>query len=267
MMQKLTYKKEGEEHLYEINSSKIFSPSIDFSIDEISQCFNFAFAMSFGKTGEHRDHRSGGDTKRKNGNIFIDTFQGKLAEIGACKELVKLGIPVLMPNFKVWPLGKWDDIDLEIGNLKATIKSTKSFGNLLFLEKKDWNKDGIYIPNLERGGSGAYEIFILVRLEPSGEKILKNTKMYYADKLDETKSTMLKNLITQKRWQCDLPGFASRDHVIFAINNGFILPKGSILNKHANNTGTTMDAENYYIQSGQLQDLNQIKKLLNPNNL
>ena len=36
--------------------------------------------MSYGGEGAHRDSRSGGSMHRKKGQVFINTFQGKMAE-------------------------------------------------------------------------------------------------------------------------------------------------------------------------------------------
>lgn len=102
--------------------------------------------MSFGNKGQHRDHRTGGNNKRKNGEIFINTFQGKLSEIAvsyfirklnktASKKLSKL-------DFETNSLGIWDDTDITVGNIKISVKFTSNKGNLLLLETKDWNENG-----------------------------------------------------------------------------------------------------------------------------
>ncbi len=65
---------------YNIGSSKPFQSGNTFRDETIDTVFNFAYAMTFGN-GEHRDHRSGGNTKRKKGQIFTNTFQGKLSEL------------------------------------------------------------------------------------------------------------------------------------------------------------------------------------------
>src|SRR5690606_39901889 len=65
---------------YNINASKIFE-DINFIKDaDILLAFDFAYIMSFGQ-GFHRNYRTGGQTVRKNGEKFCNTFHGKLAEI------------------------------------------------------------------------------------------------------------------------------------------------------------------------------------------
>ena len=62
-----------------IPRTKNFNP-IEIKRDYVNETLDFAYAMTFGKDGEHRRYRSGGTHTRKNGEIFCDTFQGKLAE-------------------------------------------------------------------------------------------------------------------------------------------------------------------------------------------
>lgn len=235
---------------YFITKKKEFAPLPPFSEQIIDAVFNFAYAMTFGKEGEHRDHRSGGQHKRRNGEIFINAFQGKLSEFGVYYYLRKNNIIDLgRPDLDKWELGKWDDADFVCNKKKISIKSTKYFGNLILLETKDWNNEGFYLPN-----NAQYDLTILVRVKPDGEKLLKSQKLLYAD---FCKKEQLKLLIKKEKWQCDIPGFITLDALKYIINNNFILPQNSYLN------GTTkMDAENYYIQAGDLININQIKNEL-----
>lgn len=69
---------------FSINNSKSFQNPVAFQAETIEKVFNFAYEMSFGD-GEHRDHRTGGSLNRKKGQIFINTFQGKLSELAVYK--------------------------------------------------------------------------------------------------------------------------------------------------------------------------------------
>ncbi|MBY7024809.1 hypothetical protein HYI08_06240 [Clostridium botulinum] len=55
---------------YVFTSTKNFNKIHDFKSESIKLAFDFAYNMSFSGKGEHRNHRSGGDHKRKNGEIF-----------------------------------------------------------------------------------------------------------------------------------------------------------------------------------------------------
>lgn len=114
--------------------------------ETVRRVFEFAYSMTFGAVGEHRDHRTGGSLQRKNGEIFANTFQGKLAECAACNLFYKLD-PSVMPDFTIAKLGVWDSVDVIVNHKKIAVKSTKSFGNLLLLEQHDWDENGDYIPN------------------------------------------------------------------------------------------------------------------------
>ena len=99
-----------------------------------------------------------------------------------------------------------------------------------------------------------YDITILIRIKPDGEKLLKSERLLYEDVCTREK---LKNLILSVKWQCDIPGFLTLNMLQDLIENGFILPQNSYLNKT-----TKMDAENYYIQAGDLMNIATIKEFL-----
>lgn len=66
--------------LYIVNSKREFVRNRILKQRDVSECLDFAYGMTFGGSGAHRDHRSGGQAHRHLGEIFINTFQGKLAE-------------------------------------------------------------------------------------------------------------------------------------------------------------------------------------------
>jgi hypothetical protein len=235
-----------------INQKKEFNPLGTFKEQTIRKTLDFAYEMSFGDGGEHRNHRSGGTHVRKNGEIFANTFQGKLSEFAVYNQLYK-DFVLEKPDLSTYGLGKWDDWDFVINGMKASIKSTKSFGNLLLLETKDWNDSAEYIPNLEKG-TASYDIFILVRIEPYCEDLLKKIRALYS----QTQSKRsLESLILSEKWKYDIPGFVTREEVKYAISNKHIIQQGQMLNGK-----TRMDADNYYIQSGDMLPIKDIKKVL-----
>ena len=154
-----------EGNSYFITEKVLFEPLGRFGAETIEAVFKFAYDMSFGKGGEHRDHRSGGQHHRKNGEIFANAFQGKLAEC-AVYLLLKDKFNISEPDFETYELGEWDNADFYLDNYKISVKSTKSFGNLLLLETKDWNANGVYLHSEE-----SYDFTFLVRMEPFCEDI------------------------------------------------------------------------------------------------
>lgn len=136
---------------YQINKKKPFKSGDNFSGtfkgETIHKVFNFAYQMTFGGDGEHRHYRSGGTHTRKNGEIFANTFQGKLAECAVYNYACRAKMQATSPDFSVYGLKSWDFEDINIDGKSCSIKSTKSFGNLLLLETKDYDSLGTYLPN------------------------------------------------------------------------------------------------------------------------
>lgn len=231
---------------YSINTKKFFSnETITIIPSGLKKIFNFAYDMTFGGKGEHRDHRSGGETKRRNGEIFINVFQGKLAECGVYKFFRQNNIKLPSPDFKLYDLGKWDSCDFNYKNMNISVKSTTYFGNLMLLETKDWDTNGCYIPN-----SLKYDYHILVRIKPDGKRLMKSKKLFFSDFCDKD---ALEKIIFNEKWEIEVTGYITNDDLKYLINNNYILPQGAILNE-----ATKMDAENYYVQAGNLREINNI---------
>ena len=229
-------------NIYTINNSVRFNPIGKFHLNTIQRVFNFAYDMSFGKNGEHRDHRSGGTHRRRNGEIFANTFQGKLAECAIYNYFYN-SCDITEPDFDTYGLGEWDNADFYINNYNVSIKSTKSFGNLLLLETKDWDENGVYLPNDE-----AYDFTFLVRLNPYCEDIMRSNRILYSDDISANE---LEKLIIDNSWVYDIPGYITLDDLKYIIQNDYVIPQGAMLNGR-----TRMDATNYYVQSGDMHLVN-----------
>ncbi len=74
--------------LWYLNNKRDFL-QIPIEQNIIIESFNFAYNMVFGE-GYHRKHRSGGQYSRKNGELFANTFQGKIAEFVVYNEFIKV---------------------------------------------------------------------------------------------------------------------------------------------------------------------------------
>ena len=241
-----------ENNSYFINRSKKFNGLEYLTSDCIQMCFDFSYDMTFGLEGKHRNHRSGGSHNRKNGEIFINTFQGKLAEFAFYNLLINNSINCQKPDTTTYDLGRWDSCDFVVRKKKINIKSTKYYGNLLLLEEKDWNTEGIYLPNYNTNNISVYDYFILLRIKPNGEELMKSSRALYSNSIQKNN---LQNIINSESWEFDIPGFCTLNDLKLVIKNSFILPKGGLLNGKIK-----MDADNYYIQSG---DLKSIEELIN----
>ena len=244
--------KQGENNSFFITKRKSFEALYDLS-GSAETVFEFAYGMTFGKKGGHRDYRTGGELKRKNGELFINTFQGKLAEFGIWKFFSEKNTALPEPDVNMWAKGKWDDTDLIVSGKKINVKSAAHFSNLLLLETKDWDADGHYIPNKEKG-TDAYDYFILSRLKPDGKALMKNAKLFSADEADKD---VLKKLILTQQWKFDIAGFISSEELKNLIAEKFVLPQHALLEGRIK-----MDAENYYCQSGGMHNINELLRQL-----
>ena len=231
-----------------IPNTKTFIPT-EIKRDYVNETLDFAYAMTFGRDGEHRKYRSGGSNIRKNGEVFCDTFQGKLAEYFVYQKLTSIGVDCPKPDTEKWGLGKWDDEDFSINNNLINVKSMAFFSNLLLLETKDWDETGKYIPN-----NKSYDYFFVVRIKPELKKEFKNQRMLYSDDISLVK---IKSMLEKQSFFADMPGYITNSFLKEKIQAKQILPKGSMLNGRIR-----MDAENFYVLSIDLEDFNNIKEYL-----
>ena len=112
------------------------------------------------------------------------------------------------------------------------------------METKDWNNEGEYIPNINTEYS-IYDYFVLVRIKDDVKSF------FYKQNLNE--NNIIKDIrqkIESSKFYYDIPGFFTTITLKYIIENGYVIPKNSLLNNK-----TKMDAENYYIQSGNLKKM------------
>lgn len=235
-----------KENNYHINRKVKFTENI-IDTDVINLSFDFAYQMAFGD-GHHRAHRSGGNELRSPLDIFKNTFQGKIAESVLYNYLLDNDIICESVDYSVYGKGSWDDADLVYKNIKISVKSAAHFSNLLLLETKDWDSEGRYIPNINNPDvADIYDYFVLVRIKP-------NTNSLFNGPTDEKS---LKKEIVSNKWYYDIAGCCSLKTLKFIIRNNYVLPQQSLLNGKIE-----MDAENYYIQSGDLKGIDELLNIL-----
>ncbi len=209
----------------EITKRKFFSPDVEISKDGINKARDFANKMTSKQQGEHRANRTGGSHYRSSKEIFINAFQGKLAEVAFFEYFKDKDLQINEPDFETYPKGQWDSFDFLINNKKINVKSTKHFGNLMLLEQGDWNNNAEYIPNINTNNH-IYDLFVLLRI---------NTRTN----------------------QYDIPGFVNRSDLLQIIEKQHIIKKGQLLNGKI-----PMDANNYYVQSGDMRNINTFRSCL-----
>lgn len=243
---------EDETNSYFIQYKRRFLMYASMLEDDLNECFDFAYNMSYGGLGHHRNHRTGGTEQRTKGQIFINTFQGKMGEFALYRFLQNKNIDVDRPDVDTYDEGIWDTFDLDCQEKHISVKSTKSYGNLLLLETGDWNDNGEYIPNLRNEGTTTYQYTVLVRFEPDGEKIMATNHLLLQN--DNSIPNNIREILIEKvrnnDWKYDFPGFIYYSELVKMIRERKIIPRGVQLNG-----STEMDAENYYFQAGNMHSM------------
>ena len=236
-----------EDGNYRVNKRAKFSKIGILKTETVSSVIDFAFAMTFESKGEHRHSRSGGTISRGNLEIFLNTFQGKLSEFAVANVLYKHK-DFIEPDLSTHGLGVWEDADFQLGENAIAVKSTKFYGNLILLESKDWDLKGRYLASVSE--PKAYSHIILVRIKPDVEEIVRKHRMNM--RIDVVHSDLRSSLMDCE-WEYDIPGYITNEDLKKIIENSLLIPKGALLNN-----AVRMDAENYYIQAGDLRPLSEL---------
>lgn len=244
------------EMVYCVNNGIIFESLDVLEKDIVEKAFHFAFGMSFCHEGVHRNRRNGGIIRRRRGEIFADAFQGKIAEFALWKLLNNSGIDVEEPDTEMYNEGVWDSYDFIYEDIKIAVKSTKSFGQLMLLERDDWNGEGLYRPNVNTENE-RYDYFVLIRLEPHTSSVLKKGSLLYSNDCNRAK---LEQLIVRQKFSYDILGYMTKNGLIRLIRDNYFIPQGAYLNRISKNN--RMEASNYYIQTGNLDPIADLTEIL-----
>ena len=247
MLKKLQLKTDNDGNkIYKFTNPSRFNDNNNGEIqyEYTKASFEFAHAMSFTGEGHHRSTRSGGSTIRNKVNVFCDTLLGKLGEFAVYQYFRQHDLDIDYPDLNIMGEGLWDSYDFVYKGRKIGVKTTKSFGNLLLLETKDWNQDAQYIPNINSGDAD-YDDMLFVRVT--------------SDIIEKLKQRMLSgeigiNILQEEFRDCNYKFdifHVPISLVRLAIENQLIINKGDLLQT----VYTKMDAPNYYIQSGDMRNI------------
>ena len=216
---------------------KNFDSNVKITRGGIEKCFDFAKEMTEGE-GEHNENSFGSsDFPRDKQTIFRDALQGKIAEIGFYNYFYnKLNIKET-PNFEAWGRGEWEDCDFELEDgRKISVKSTKSYGNLLMLEKDRYDEKGYYLETADGSEPIKYDYFFLIRV--------KNVESYKKIKKKYINGDEYTNL---KKVKCEITGYITYEDFLKIIKNDHLLSAGTKLGS------TTLKVDNYYVCADHLR--------------
>lgn len=212
--------------------------------------------MTFAGHGHHRATRGGGNHERKNAEIFLNTFNGKLGEFAVYEYFTQQGLNISKVDLTPAGVGVWDNGDLECAGLNISVKTIKSYSNLLLLETSDWDENGQYIPGFSKiNRTKNVNVHILVRLRGNKdlERILKAKRKFYS----ELTYNEVNELIDNFNVDIDIVGIATPKLIAKAVNNNQIIYQNEILGEN-----TPMQADNYYLQTGELIEIERLIQYL-----
>lgn len=232
-----------------ISQRRQFNSDFYISKYNYERCYNFALEMA--TNNWHRPERPDGIITRTPNQIFADTFTGKLGECAVDQFLHFSNINREELDFETYERGRWDTFDLVAktksdSRVTLNIKTTKSKGNLLLLETKDWDSKGFYKPNKI---NGVYNFIVFARVDFDLSMLMKEKKILLNESISSDK--ILRELIQKsgEKILYDIVGFITHSDLIQIIADEYIMPQGSFLGYN----GTLMDAENFYVQSGDMR--------------
>ena len=228
----------------------------------LEQVLEFSWNMTFGQKGQHRAHRTGGSEIRSDLMVFRDVYRGKLGEVAFyyyCQQ--RHGVQQLSEiDFSCSATGIWDCADFIVNDKHhISIKTTKDFGNLMYLEAKDWDIDShqqkaVYKPNQHdpNKNHGIYDYFFLCRVKSNIDAIIHQISQQPTPTALEDLKLKLFRILKQQKPQLDIAGYISNRDLLQVMQQArFLLPAGTFVGKSAK----PQDAENYYIQSGCMRPL------------
>ena len=232
--------------------------------EKVVKAIDFAFQMATEKF--HREYRTGGEHNRSPMEVFLHTASGKLGEYAFANFMINRcdGWSVSDPDVGVYERGKWDSGDVvivdEISGLKikTSIKTIKHFSNLLLLEFGDYgvSDDGsfFYSPGWRKAVENGRrtvdpyfpDLVALVKLNKSPYTILEKGGL----SKKKTPSDEDCDLLKKYKYEYGVVGGATQADLLYMEANGFFVKKHSVL---SGKTDTDFDADNFYIQDGNLR--------------
>ena len=251
---KFYYLKKVSDHKYGFVCSRKFKADGIIDVQLVNRCVAFAHEMAFG-SGEHRKNRSGGTKKRTPEEIYINTLQGKLAESALYDYLLNHKLKPSAIDFSASGKGIWDTFDLACSGHVMNVKSTKYYGQLLLLEKVDWDDNGNYIPNQEKGYD-KYDEIVLIRINPDVEDVIKRTNLFWTwgEKDQE-------EFWKEQKCLYEFSGYITHEDLKYIIRHNYVIRKGDYIGKACKDyKGTCMDADNYYVQLSSMRKKEEFMK-------
>ncbi len=236
----------------------------------------YLFSVSYDSTLEEgwhlRGRIDGNHGDRFLGEIFADKLLGCMGEIALYKYIKdKIDDEVNEPNLT--DRGGYenpDRRDLYWHNKNFSIKTTRSTHNLLLLQKEHYRDDSGYKPNIRRGREPVYfDYHVLCRVKAVNEDLedVLSSVRFEKDTITEEERQFLENAVINTKWFVDIPGFISNEQFIEDVirQNRLVLASNNnqkyCFGSKDFNEVNKVDVDNYYVQAGDLNPINEIKEI------
>lgn len=177
--------------------------------------------------------------------IIMNSILGKMGEFGLYKYFISLGHELNRPELKIRKSGQWDTYDLILQGKKIQIKSSSPKGNILLLNKEDWDSEGNYKYPVKGENNDPYSYFVFCRIKPGFKDIIPDDQIYTEEKIMERLSNV--------NFRMDIAGFVNMDDFKKAIKENKYLKANCRINDAFN-----ISSASYYFDAGDLREIGDI---------
>lgn len=240
----------------------------------LERLFDYAIGASFKAKQEKNggwtqpQRNQGNHTSRNSGQIFRDVYMGKIAEIALYKYLSQFQ-ELDEPNLTE-PGGykNSDAFDMVWNNKYISIKCTEHYGDLLLLQKTQYDEKGQYLPNLNsEKGPRFFDYHVLCKVG-----VINNVKWKQSigfamkNQISEKELDELKEIMMNLKFSVKIAGYLSEDDFINkVIGENMVVYADNPSEKTYRMFGrgeyskwSSVDVDNYYVQSGGLTPISQL---------
>lgn len=221
-----------------VKSRKHFKPFIDVN-EYAENSARWAFSQ--------KHFKNKGDI-RSNKEIMCDAIQGKLGEFAVYKFLKGLGYDIQEPDYtSIRDYGEADNGDLFLGDLAIQVKTHTDQNNLFRLKKEEFDENGVY----HNWGKTPihYTYFFMCRINPG----VRSAFQSIGDASFDLNSVL--DFLPHINFRIEITGFININDFKKIISEKQYIPANTKINN-----SYSFKEDYYYCQSGDLREIDEIKK-------
>ena len=211
------------------------------------KAFDYAYRLVFSSNWNGNPLSDPDESPKSKAEEFCNVFLGKLGHC-AVDQLLQSRSGFRGENIQItgfdafagFSINKYQD--LGVNGKPTLVRATKKDGQLLLLSKYAWSKDGTYKKNNQK-----YSFIFLARIDNDPETILRKAGLIKENVID---SSTIEDLFSDVTFNYDVPGFITRYDLIYLMNAGFSVHKGSGYGDMFN-----VDSDSWYCQCNDLRSV------------